>query len=218
MARERLAPLNGAAQVEVANFHTAPLQADVIFAFLSPATLFRLRERFAALTAGTRIVTYGYGFVGWTADQLSDGCFLYTLPPKPNGSAFREGWEGAGLVVGGPHDRTVLVAFPFGARAGDLELEVSTTLGAFSQVYLGAPSCDIDTNIPIDIKVTTGPEGSLQLGGFRVQGHEFLVAVVGAGDELKRRHVKRQDFDAFRRALLEVKAGTRDPGDLLVES
>jgi SAM-dependent methyltransferase len=217
MARERLAPLNGAAQVEVADFHTAPLQADVVFAFLSPATLFRLRNRFAALPAGTRIVTYGYGFVGWASDKHTEGCFLYTLPPRLNGSAFHEGWSAGGLVVGGPPDRTVLVAFPFGARGGKVEVEVSSELPSFSEVYLGAQACDFDTNIPVDIKVTTGAAGSLLTGGIRIQGHDFLVVVVATGDHMVRRSVKRQDVDTLRRELLEVQAGNLEPTALLAE-
>jgi SAM-dependent methyltransferase len=218
VARERLAPLNGAAKVEVADFHTAPMAADVVFAFLSPATLFRLRHRFAAMPAGTRIISYAYGFVGWTTDKHSEGCFLYTMPPKPVARDFREGWEVGGLVVGGPPDRTVLVAFPFGARAGEVELEVSSTLRSFSQVYLGALSCDVDTNIPVDIRVTTGAEGSVKAGGIRVQGHEFMVVVVATGDQMQRRAVRPQDLDALRQALTDVKAGKREPASLLAES
>jgi SAM-dependent methyltransferase len=219
MARERLAALDGSAQVEVADFHTAPLQADVVFAFLSPATLFRLRYRLAELPEGTRIVTYGYGLVGWAVDKLSESCFLYTLPARPSGSSFSEGWSSAAVVVGGPPQRTVLVALPFGARAGDVGLEVSTSLGEFAQVYLGEHTVEADRNMPVDIKITTGAKGSApQVGGIRIQGHELLIVVVATGTEMRRRQVKREELDALRQALREVSAGTRDAGSLLEEA
>jgi SAM-dependent methyltransferase len=216
-ARQRLAPLNGAAAVVEADFHTAPLDADVVFAFLSPATMFRLRNRLAAMPGGTRIVSYGFGFVGWSADQHSDGLFLYTLPRKLNDAPFRPGWQAAAIVVCGPPGRTVLNAIPFGARPGDLQLEVSAGLSAFAQVYLGVPSCDTGTNIPVDIKVTFGTEGSVQVGGIRVQGQEFLIVVAAAGSESKRQVVKLEDRERLREALLEIRAGKRAPASLLTD-
>ena len=42
-----------------ADFELVPLEADVVFAFLSPATLQRLRPRLAALPANSRVVTTG---------------------------------------------------------------------------------------------------------------------------------------------------------------
>jgi len=218
MARERLEPLEDAVKVEVADFHTVPLEkANVVFAFLSPATLFRLRHRLAELPPETRIVTYGYGFVGWEMDELSESCFLYTLPPKPSASSFREGWSSAGLVVGGPPRRTVLAAFSFGARAGDLNVDVDASLENVAEVYLGEDACEADLLIPIDIKVTTGEEGVTQSGVINVQGHDLLVAVIVAGEEMRRREVKREHVDALREALREVEAGLREPETLLQE-
>jgi SAM-dependent methyltransferase len=214
-ARERLADLNGAIQVIDADFFTAPLDADVLFAFLSPATLFRLRRRFAELAPGTRLVTFGYGIVGWVADRSSDGCFLYSMPPRPSGSAFRQGWDSPAVVLAGPANRTFLVALPFGALSGELDLEVSSSLPSFAQVYLGSPYCDVDSNVPIDIKVTMGQEGSVSVGGVRLQADELLIIVVATGNQTARRHVKRADIDRLRAALIEIRTGKRNPASLL---
>ncbi len=215
MARERLAPLNGAARVEVADFHTALLDADVVFAFLSPAILFSLRDRLAAMPPATRIVTYGYGIIGWEVDELSEGCFLYTLPPKPTDSALLEGWQEPATVIGGPPGRTVLASLLFGARAGEVELEASPDLQPVADLYLGASQCDTDCNIPVDIKIATGQPGSTYVGEVRVQGREMLLVVVAAGEAMQRRQVSHEDLDELRKALVEVQAGKRDPTSLL---
>ncbi len=218
MARQRLAPLNGAARVEVADFHTAPLEADVVFAFLSPATLFRLRHRLAALPPRTRIVTYGYGVIGWAVDELSDNCFLYTLPPRPSDSGSIENWKHPALVVSGPPQRTVLAALPFGAHAGEIDLELSPTLEPVAEVYLGAATCDADCNVPVDIRITTGDAGSMHAGDVRVQDRALLLVVVAAGEAMKRRQVGSAGLQDLRQALDEVRAGRRDAASLLSDS
>ena len=215
MARERLAPLKGAVRVEVADLHTAPLDADVIFTFLSPAILFRLRDRLAAMPPATRIVTYGYGIIGWEADEISGGCFLYTLPPKPTDSAFYEGWHEAATVIGGPPGRTVLASLLFGAHAGEVELEASPGLRPVADFDLGANYCDADCNIPIDIKLTTGKLGSTHVGSVRVQGSDMLLVVVASGEAMQRKHVRLEDLTELRKDLAEVQAGKRDPATLL---
>ena len=215
MARERLAHLKGAVRVEAADLLTAPLDADVIFTFLSPAILFRLRDRLAAMPPATRIVTYGYGIIGWEADEISAGCFLYTLPPKPTNSAFFEGWYEAATVVGGPAGHTVLASLLFGAHAGEINLEAGPELGPVADCYLGASHCDTDCNIPIDIKITTGEPGSIHVGDVRVQGRDMLLVVVASRDTMQRRQVRLEDVDELRQAVAEVQAGKRDPATLL---
>jgi SAM-dependent methyltransferase len=73
-------------------------QATVLALFLLPDNLSKLRTKFAALPAGTRIVANTFGIEGWTADEtveITDGCtnwctvLLYHVPARVSGT-----WEG----------------------------------------------------------------------------------------------------------------------------
>ncbi len=72
-------------------------QATVLALFLLPDNLLKLRDKFAALTPGTRIVANTFGIEEWTADEtttISDDCMswctvlLYFVPAKVDGT-----WE-----------------------------------------------------------------------------------------------------------------------------
>jgi hypothetical protein len=70
-------------------------QATVLALFLLPDNLLKLRDKFAALTPGTRIVANTFGIEEWTADEtitISDDCMswctvlLYFVPAKVDGT------------------------------------------------------------------------------------------------------------------------------------
>ena len=72
-------------------------QATVLALFLLPDNLLKLRDKFAALTPGTRIVANTFAIEEWTADEtttISDDCMswctvlLYFVPAKVDGT-----WE-----------------------------------------------------------------------------------------------------------------------------
>ena len=69
-------------------------QATVLALFLLPDNLMKLRDKFAALKPGTRIVANTFGIEEWTADEtttISDDCLswctvlLYFVPAKVDG-------------------------------------------------------------------------------------------------------------------------------------
>ena len=70
-------------------------QATVLALFLLPDNLLKLRDKFAALKPGTRIVANTFGIEEWTADEtitISDDCMswctvlLYFVPAKVEGT------------------------------------------------------------------------------------------------------------------------------------
>jgi SAM-dependent methyltransferase len=70
-------------------------QATVLALFLLPDNLLKLRDKFAALKPGTRIVANTFGIQEWTADEtttISDDCMswctvlLYFVPAKVDGT------------------------------------------------------------------------------------------------------------------------------------
>jgi SAM-dependent methyltransferase len=70
-------------------------QATVLALFLLPENLTKLRDKFAALKPGTRIVANTFGIEEWTADEtltISDDCvswctvLLYFVPAKVDGT------------------------------------------------------------------------------------------------------------------------------------
>lgn len=215
-ARSRLEHLDGPVRIIEADFHRAPLDADVVFAFLSPATLFRLRGRLAALPPGTRIVTYGYGVVGWQPTRTSNGCFLYTLPVRGTGAAVVGGWRDAGLVSVCPPGRTVLQALLFGAEPGALELEISTTLSSKAEVYPGGFRTLQRQNIPIDVKFTGGKEGDLTFGGLRAQGKEVLIWCLVTGDEVVAHRLDAGSLELLKQRYRRIRDGQL-PASALVE-
>jgi SAM-dependent methyltransferase len=70
-------------------------QATVLALFLLPENLTKLRDKFAALKPGTRIVANTFGIEDWTADEsitISDDCLswctvlLYFVPARVDGT------------------------------------------------------------------------------------------------------------------------------------
>ena len=70
-------------------------QATVLALFLLPDNLLKLRDKFAALKPGTRIVANTFGIEEWTADEtltIADDCLswctvlLYFVPAKVDGT------------------------------------------------------------------------------------------------------------------------------------
>src|SRR5688500_3748784 len=111
------------AEILEADFTAAPideLAPDVVFAYLSPATLQRLRPRLAELPPTTRIVTTGYAIPGWQPQVAGGRCYVYRLPPVPDEDteeATPPGWVSDGVLVAIHPDAPSLIAVKIKARA-----------------------------------------------------------------------------------------------------
>ena len=124
-ARDLLAAAGVDGTVLEADFESVPIEADVVFAFLSPATLQRLRPRLAALPAHTRIVTTGYPVPGWLPNELGERVYLYRLPPEeqPVDGELR-GWVSAGALVSVTPGAPALVAVKLQTDGGPVTVSV----------------------------------------------------------------------------------------------
>lgn len=100
IARDLLAATGIDGTVLEADFETVAIDADVVFAYLSPATLQRLQTRLAALPSTSRVVTTGYPIPGWLPNDLVERVFLYRLPPQEQPvDREQRGWVSAGALV-----------------------------------------------------------------------------------------------------------------------
>lgn len=70
------------ARVERRNFFDTDLSpADVVFSYLSPVSMERLRTKFERdLRPGSRVVSYRRAIPGWTEDVHEGGIYVYTVP------------------------------------------------------------------------------------------------------------------------------------------
>jgi len=170
-----------------ADFTEASLQADVIFAFLSPATLQRLRPRLASLDPSTRIVTTGYPVPGWQPKVAGGRCFVYSLPPVSTAPAGRPGWASDGVLIAVQPATPALVAVkwraPHATGEGNPSVAVEPTvegdeLGANLTVRAGADDATPGEEIVIDLRIEPLAAGVSFVGDLRLAGDDFGVVVV----------------------------------------
>ena len=154
------------------DFADLPLhRVDVVFAFLSPATLQRLRPRLTAeLREGARIVTAGYAVPGWEADDAADRCYLYRRPvtAAPVERAAR-GWSGGGVLVAARPDAPSLVAVKLHHPGGPVAVRVTSADAAPLRILAGADRAEPGDEVVVDLRIEPLPAGAV------------LAAVLDAG-------------------------------------
>jgi SAM-dependent methyltransferase len=195
-ARAAATPFGDRIEVREGDFFDAAIDADVVFCYLSLATVFRLRSAFERLAPGTRIVTVTYPIIGWRAEARDGACYLYRNPVPVHDGGWAAGFTAAGAVVVRPPGAELLASVVVGAAAGPLDVELTRSLRPHVRLYAGDPSPDSNALVPIDISARAPTEGRVVRGGLRVQGHEFRIILVGrsgrsgfhrlAADELQR--------------------------------
>ena len=172
-----------------ADFTTVDLSdADVVFAYLSPATLQRLEPHLAAhLRPGARLVTTGYAVPGWEPDGRGERCYLYRAPmtPRPVDRS-RRGWESAGVLVALPPDAQTLAGVKLHARGGPLEVRVADGgLADVAAVRTGSDAPNPGDEVVVDLRFDPRPAGATIAGSLELVGTEeppFQVfAVVDPG-------------------------------------
>jgi SAM-dependent methyltransferase len=182
-ARRRLEEAGVSGTVEVGDMFSACLDADVIYAYLTPVTLSLLREHLESARPGTRIVTPRYPVSGWqpnAVDEVEAGCFLYEAPVRSSGPAQREGWASRASVVALPADRRVLIPLTFTAGPGRVSLELEPALGRACHSASGAEPRMVPGVVPVDLIFKQHGAGSVIAGSVRAQGREMTLAVVFA--------------------------------------
>ncbi len=189
-ARERLAA-NGVdgtvveADFDTASFGTGPFEADVVFAFLSPATLQRLRPRLGVMKAGARVVTTGYAVPGWEADEAVARCYLYRLPAtEADVDRSARGWASPGVLVSLRPDAPALVAVKLHHPGGPVVASVDGSgLIDWVAVRTGADTAEPGDEVVVDLRFDPRPAGTVGAGTLHAPGEPFRVfAVVDDGD------------------------------------
>jgi SAM-dependent methyltransferase len=185
-ARELLAAAGVDGTVLEADFESVPIEADVVFAFLSPATLQRLRPRLAALPSYARVVTTGYPVPGWVPHDLGDRVYLYRMPPneQPVDRDLR-GWVSAGALVSVTPDAPALVAVKLQTGGGPVAVSVKgAELDDWLTTRPGADNVAPGDPVVVDLRFEPAPEGREASGTLEVEGAGpfRLFAVADGGD------------------------------------
>lgn len=163
-ARRLLVDHEAEGEVLEADFADVALDdADVVFAYLSPATLQRLRPRLAGLHAGARIVTTGYAVPGWEPVEAGGRCYLYRVPVEASDiDRGRRGWDGGGVLVSLRPDAPSLVAVKLHHPGGAVEV---TTGGGVDHealaVRAGADHAAPGDEVIVDLRFGPQPAGTL---------------------------------------------------------
>ena len=185
-ARQRLEAAGVEGTVLEADFESVPIEADVVFAFLSPATLQRLRPRLAVLPSSTRVVTTGYPVPGWLPDGLGERVYLYRLPPneQPVDQGLR-GWVSAGALVSVTPRAPALVAVKLQCDGGPLAVSVTGAgLDGWLTTLAGADDAVPGESVVVDLRFEPAPEGMEASGTLEVKGAGpfRLFAVSNSGE------------------------------------
>ena len=165
-ARELLGAHDVEGTVVEADFDTVPIEADVVFAYLSPATLQRLRPRLGACPAGTRLVTTGYPVPGWEADEAAERCYLYRLPAREAHVERRSrGWASAGVLVSLRPDAPSLVAVKLHHAGGPVAVSLSGAgLSGWVTVRTGADTAGPGDEVVVDLRFDARPSRTSGVG------------------------------------------------------
>lgn len=209
IARRNLAAAGIQGRVDVDDMYSAPLEADIIYAYLTPVTLSRLRPRFAALAPGTRLVTPRYAVAGWEPAAADGTCYLYETPVRGQRVAPGPGWPWRATVIALPADRRALVPLTFNAACGPLGLEVDPQLRRAANHAIGDCQDDRPTAVPIDLIFHPHAAGSTVAGAVWAQGREATVAVVFARTLRGQWNFGAGEGAAFRETLDQATAASR---------
>ena len=155
------------------------IDADVVFAYLSPATLQRLAPHLATLPPGARVVTVGFGLPGHGNDASHEGCFLYRAPLRRMRRDGPPGWPAPGLVAAVGADRHTLVAARVRHPGGAVRLHLSPELEAVVDLRAGADRVGGATDVVVDLVWTPQRAGTRGAGRLDCEGVAPLQVFFG---------------------------------------
>src|SRR4051812_30023613 len=174
-ARQLLSDHDAEGEVIEADFSSSavPLDAaDVVFAYLSPATLQRLAPVLGALRRGVRIVTTGYAVPGWEPVEAGGRCYLYRVPVEPTEiDRSLRGWDSAGALVALRPDAPSLVAVKLHAGGGPVRVRVADgALAAAVAVRAGADEAGAGDEVVVDLRFEPLAGGTVLAGVVEAEG------------------------------------------------
>ena len=176
------------ASVVEADFTAVDLaDADVVFAYLSPATLQRLEAHLAAnLKPTARLVTTGYAVPGWEPDGRSERCYLYRPPMTERPvDRTRRGWDSAGVLVALPPDAQTLAGVKLHADGGPLGVRIAAGgLADVAALRTGSDHPSPGDEVVVDLRFEPRPAGTRIAGALELVGRdEAPFQVFAAVDE-----------------------------------
>ena len=188
-ARRLLADHDADGLVIEGDFGAAPLaDVDVVFAYLSPATLQRLAPGLAAeLRPGARVVTTGYAVPGWEPVEVGGRCFLYRLPVEETAvDRSLRGWEGGGVLVSLRPDAPSLVAVKLHHPGGRVAVRVAggdPDQPAVLHLRAGADVAEPGDEVVVDLRFEPQPAGAVLAAALDAAGVGAPFQVLAVVDE-----------------------------------
>lgn len=185
-AAQRLADAGVDADVTVGDLFDPDLtlDADVLFAYLAPATLQRLGPLLSR-HAGRRLVTVDFAVPTLVATRRSGPARLYRLPGRrrPVGPT---GWSCAGTFVSTVADCQSLSCLEVVHPGGPTGVGLSRPLHAVATAASGADVLDGPGHLAIDLRWEPMPPGTIAGGTVTVRGldgHALFVLATDDDDE-----------------------------------
>lgn len=180
LARAKLQAAGVAGRVDLGDMFSSSIDADVVYAYLTPVTLSRLREELARARPGTRIVTPRYEIAGWKPASVGGGSYLYRSPVQAETAPAQLGWSCRAMVLVLPADLRVLAALRLTAGCEPLCLEFDPPLARASEYAVGPRPLAGPAQVPVDLMFKPQGVGSAIAGEISAQGREITVAAVFA--------------------------------------
>ena len=146
-----------------------PLDADVLFTYLSPATLQRLEPRFQNTRPGTRLVTIDFAVPGFVPFRHQPDLWLYRLPAR-SVRPQRAGWAIAGALVAAAPEHESLTCLDLRHPGGRVELSITDELADSASFLVGTEKAEPGQPLAIDIRWEPLEEGTFLVGEIDVDG------------------------------------------------
>ena len=183
-ARARLGAAGVAGAVIEADIFEVDPGGDVVFTYLSPATLQRLTPTLARLPAGTRIVTVDFAVPGVDPDAVAEGAQLYR-PPLRRRPPGEPGWPSAGALVVAVPGYESLTCFEPVHPGGSVRVALTGALAERASVAAGTERVPAGAPLAIDLRWTENEPGTVTWGRVHVDAlAPFPVFALFSHDEV----------------------------------
>jgi SAM-dependent methyltransferase len=147
--------------------------ADVLFSYLSPATLQRLTPTLRDRPAGTRLVTVDFAVPDLVPAAVEGPAQLYRLPGRWRRPRRRRiGWptDGAGTLCIAAADVSSLSCLTAVHAGGPVRLQLTGEVAGHAAVAAGTDEAEPGGPVAVDIRWTPRPAGTLATGAVCVDG------------------------------------------------
>ena len=181
-ARARLAGAGVGGEILETDIFELDLDADVVFTYLSPATLQRLAPALNGLRAGARAVTVDFAMPGVVADGSADRAHLYVAPFRRERPA-APGWRSAGVLVVAVAGYESLTCLDPGHPGGDVTVALRGGVRRTATVATGADRLARGERLAVDLRWGEHEAGTVSWGGVEVAGLPPLPVFVLFSDD-----------------------------------